>query len=323
MARKRIGKGEQALLDLKDISEQVLAGRVGLLAPFLDHDFSQVVAAACNLAIEAEAAELAPRLLAVLERVLEAGAERDPGCSIKDAAVAALIQFDCRDPDPFRRGIGLRQMEGFPPADSAAGFRARCLQALVNMNDPEALFLAADMLARDPEPQTRAGAAEALGCCPGEPAALVLRMKVLAGDAIPDVLGNCFSALMKVDAARSRQFLARYLKPDGGDLTLLAALALGESGDRGAFAVLEQAWHRWDDHGLHRALYLPLVLTRDPAAVDLLLTEVAAGPNLLAREALRALATFAHDPALKQQVERVVDSRGDKRLRSWFRDLFS
>ncbi len=70
----------------------------------------------------------------------------------------------------------------------------------------------------------------------------MLRLKVQIGDAEPQVIGECFGALLAIAAEYSLPFVAAYLHGKDEELQEYAALALGESRRPEALQLLRDAW---------------------------------------------------------------------------------
>ena len=315
---------KQSIEALTAARQRIIDGETDLLLPFLKAGHPYVLAAAARLCGESEAYEHQPLLKSLLLEFLDKGKDADPGCAVKTDLAKALVKLDCMEPEPFVRGVGHTQLEsGFPdPEDTAAELRAVSLNALINMGYREALFLAVDLLA-DKEAITRRGAAEALGLCRAADAELVLRMKARQGDSDPDVTGACLTALLEINPERSLPFLANFLKDPSPDVVHQAALAIGESRLPQAFPVLMQAW---EDSGMfspnRRLFMLPMVLTRQKAALEFLVGRIAKESSADAREAVQALATFRHDEALAEQVNKAVKAKKDHALTQTWRQTF-
>src|SRR5262249_17630268 len=154
----------------------------------------------------------------------------DKGCTATTEIVGALYVLEHPATDVYLRGIRHVQLEGAfgPPVDNAAQLRGRCAMGLVTTHYADALYEVVALLV-DSETEARMGAARALGCAGGEAAVLALRLKILTGDADPEVLGECFSGLVLCDAERSLGFIAQYMDDQDDAVAEAAILALGGS----------------------------------------------------------------------------------------------
>jgi HEAT repeat protein len=112
---------------------------------------------------------------------------------------------------------------------------------LVASGYPRALVELTALL-NDSDAAARMGAVRAIACGNPREAELLLRSKALAGDAEPQVLGECFTGLLGVEPDESLKFVAGYLTHADEAVRELAALALGESRLDAALAPLKEAW---------------------------------------------------------------------------------
>ena len=187
---------------------------------------------------------------------------------------------------------------------------------------PDALLVAAELLA-DAELPGRIAAARAIGYYRGEPALPVLRLKVLAGDAEPAVIGECLLAMMQISVERSLPFVERLLGSDDSALAEAAAMALGESRALEALAPLTQWWERTVDPDLSRTGLLAIAMLRRDEAIAFLLDRVKDDPGPLAREAIRAFEIYRSDERMLERLRKVLAARTDLDLLPFFEEEFS
>jgi hypothetical protein len=116
----------------------------------------------------------------------------DKRCAATTEIVSALYELNYEEPAPYFTGLKHVQMEASfgPPVDEAAKLRAVSAQGLVRTRHPDALTEVMQLLV-DREPAARIGAVRALAVNGGEAGLLLLRLKVLTGDAESAVLGVC------------------------------------------------------------------------------------------------------------------------------------
>ncbi len=164
----------------------------------------------------------------------------------------------------------------------------------------------------------RIAAAQALGCFGTESAALVLRFKARTGDADPEVLSECFSALLTIDPSENLPFAAEFLDSAGPARCEAAVLALGKSRLPGAFEALKSCWTRRAYPELDDQVLLAIAMLRLPAAIEYLLERVASDSERFAAAALTALRIHSHDPKLRQRVAGLVKQRGSRSLQERF-----
>ena len=294
------------------------------LAAALAHKHYRVVAKAARLAADGLIYDLVPALRAAYARFLDKPLKTDPNCFAKKAIVRALGALDCDDVEFYLAGLRLQQMEPVwgGTADTAADVRGSCAMGLVASGSPRALVALAELL-YDPEPDARVGAVRAVACGNPREAELLLRSKALAGDAEPAIIGECFSALLSVEAEESLAFVAPYLKHADDALRELAALAIGESRAPGALEILKTAWNDVVVAEEFRfALIRAAAAHRSEAAFDWLLGVAAEARRPVAQQVIEALALYKHNARLAQRLAGVVNARGDRELEDSFEGLW-
>lgn len=217
--------------------------------------------------------ELIPDVLVAFDRFLKDSVKTDPNCWAKNAIVKTLKDVGHEDPEVYLRGIAHVQMEPVwgGRADSAAALRGSCALALVACSLPRDAILLhlADVLA-DPEMRVRIDAARAIAQLSGQDSVLMLRVKALAGDKEPAVIGQCFLSLLGIDASASIPFVARFLTSPNEDLRFEAAAALGECPSRTAVEILIARWRIERSAEMKRAIVLSLGVSRVPEAKEFL-----------------------------------------------------
>jgi len=284
----------------------------------LERGASFVVAAAAKLVAENDLHALAPLLAPAYLRV----ADKDPGCRAKVAVVEALERLGRDEPDVFLHAARCRQMEAAwgPPVDTAANLRPLGAAGLAASLHPEAGAAVARLLA-DSEWTSRAGAARAAARLPPDVAVPLLVLRAEIGDLEPQVLGDCFRALLDADAARGLAFVAARL--DGKEeVAEQAALALGESRLETAVAPLCEYAERVA--GPRRATALiALALLRRDEAVAYLVALVREANEKTATAAIDALAIHKHDARVRDAVLAAVKARGERTLVDKAREALS
>jgi len=316
---------EDKLADLRALDdEQDPAVRASAIRAALGDRHQRVVARAAGLVADESLTDLAPDLVAAFRRFLDNPIKSDPNCVAKEAVVRALVRLEHDDAELFREGIRYRQQEPVwgGTTDTAVEVRASCAMGLVVTGHPRALVELTDLLG-DPEAGARAGAARAIACGNPREAELLLRTKVLLGDAEPGVIGECFAGLLAVEPDESAAFVARYLTSGGEVIRELAALALGGSRSPDALRYLRAAW----DEELPSSSFRPVLIRavavhRSEAAVEWLLSVVESEDVALAEEALAALAAHKRTPKLAARLERLIARRDDDRVREMFSELW-
>lgn len=275
-----------------------LAGKHNLLA-----------AKAARIAGEWGTAELAPQLVDAFDRFLLKPETTDKRCEAKIEILKALCQFEHGSPAVFRRGIRHVQMEGAwgPPVDTAAPVRALSAMGLAQTHDPDALEEIVPLLL-DKERDARIGAVRAVAISnrPGD--TLLLRLKALSGDE-PEVLGECFAALLRAAPDRSVEFVAQFLSHADDAIVEAAALALGDSRIEAAFDALRHAFDRMRVRSLRRTFLLAMALLRRESAIDHLLELVRNADEQTSEDAAAALATYEQDPNIRERLDSARASR--------------
>lgn len=288
----------------------VSAETVAELRRGLAHRNSHAVAMAAAMVAEFELLELEADLAKAFARFMRNAAKTDPGCRAKAAVVGALAHLESHDEAVFLQGIRHVQMEPVwgGEVDTAAPLRGACAMALVQMRSGRAMVELAHLLA-DPESDARIAAARALAYA-GDPASMpLLRFKVLTGDAHPQVLSECFGALLKLDPGTSLPFVAGYLEHEDDALVEAAALAMGESRQEDALPVLSTKWEQTFDADVRRTLLLAIAMLRFESAIDLLLEIVRYEARPHVEAALEALQMYRRDETVWAKVEKALAGR--------------
>jgi len=279
------------------------------VAQYLAAKSNLVAAKAARIAGEWQAEDLIPELAAAFDRFLVKPETTDKRCAAKIEILKALCRLDYPSPALFLRGIHHVQLEpGWGgSADTAAEVRALSAIGLAQTGHPDALEEILPLLL-DPERDARIGAVRALAASGAAGGALLLRFKALQGDD-PEVLGECFAALLRLDPARSLAFVSRFLDHASQSLAESAALALGESRLEEAFDVLRAALDGPGGAGIRRSLLLAIALLRRESAIDYLLDLVQNGNAGLSAGAAEALSTYRDDPKLQERLQQARAAR--------------
>jgi HEAT repeat protein len=270
--------------------------------------------------------ELIPDLVAAFDRFFANAAKSDPQCWAKNAIVNALKDFAYDDVSLYVRGMQHIQMEAAwgPPIDSASTLRGTCALALVNCSIPraEAMRHFVDMLAADKEKPARIDAARAIAQLGGVEAVLLLRLKALAGDLEPAVIGQCLTGLLELSAADYTSFVARFLNQDD-DSRFEAAASLGEFPDPAAIAALTDCFVKSKDAELRRAILLSLGASRLESAAEFLINTVREGRIEDAETSIRALAASRFRDDMRDRVRSLIGERDEPKLNAAFAKEFA
>lgn len=316
---------DDSLAELDRLSDPASADGVKLLRSAIEKGASLLVARAAEIIRGNELRGYEAAFVAAFDRFLGPDpAAADPQCRAKTAIVETLGTLEYRDSEFFLRHIGYRQLEPVwgGSVDTAAHLRGLCGYGLVQSDHRRPLPHLIDLLA-DAEKVTRQGAAQALALTGREEAALILRMKLLCGDAEYEVVGECLTALLSLTPADAVPFVARFLDSKDEAVRLEAAAALGSSGRQEAVAVLVDRWKAERDDLFRESLLLAIGAARRPEAVEFLLSRVSSEQPRLAAQALTALAPCRFYPGLRKKIEEAVARRGDTALRKQFAKEFA
>lgn len=291
---------------------------VGEIRRALGHPAGLLCARAAQIAGKRGLSDLIPDMLIAFDRLMADGAKRDKGCQAKAAIAQALNHLEHLDDSVFQKGAYYRQME---PAfgefvDTAIELRCQCAFGLARIGRSDAHYALAELLV-DPESAVRAAAAKALGAMASLESEIMLRMKVLTGDAELEVLGECFTSLIAMAPDRSLEFVARSLRSSDPALAEYAALAIGQSHADGAFETLHSCWEGDPSPSLRRVLLLPMALVRSDEAFGFLLETVRRADSRTAAEAVAALALYS-DGASVTKIRDVVAQRDDRAVTASF-----
>ncbi len=303
---------DQTLEQLAALREAPLGAPLeAALREGLRHASFRVVLAAAGVVEARELEGYGDALVEAFSRLLAAPepAKSDPGCRAKVAVVRALLKTEAAgEARAYQQGVTWVQREkGWGGATDTAGeLRGHCAVGLVRCRHGDAVMRAAELLA-DPERAARIGAAEALGEAPGAEAAPLLRYKLLAGDADPEVEGAVFGAFLGHEPQRALE-LAPELLAGPEERAEAIALALGASRRPEALEPL-RAYAERTGESARQTAYVAMALLRDDAATAVLLEVVRSGPARRAAQALKALAHFRHDPKLTQRAREAARGR--------------
>ena len=305
------------------VSEPISPDMVEQLRKGLADPSNLVVAAAATLTGERAIRELAADLVAAFDRLMIEPEKSDKQCRGKIAIVEALNKLEYAEPEIFLRGIVHSQEPGWgeeKDQDAAGPLRAHCAFGLARLNLPERLLHLADLL-HDKDKRARAGAARALGGSGSLAAIPLLRFKARLGDKEPEVMGECFSALLSLAPAESLSFVSDFLHSARADIQEAAIFALAEIRRPQTFGILKDFWPRTPP-GLEESVLLAIAMLRLPPTIDFLI-DLIVRRDPHSRAALSALAIHQHDGKMKERVAAAVAANGDPAVQQWFQKKFS
>jgi hypothetical protein len=118
-------------------------------------------------------------------------------------------------------------------------------------------------------------------------------------------MSDCFSGLLNLAPEQSLSLVASFLDA-APEISEMAALALGESRQAGAFELLRQWWQRTGMPELRSTGLLAIAMLRQDAALDFLLELVATGDKRDRDGAIGALKMYQSDAILWQRVQQAM-----------------
>jgi hypothetical protein len=314
---------EQALnaigeLRMAAASEQV----VQQLRAYLKNRSNLVVAKAAKVAGELHLSGLIADLVAAFNRLMVNPAKLDKRCAAITEIVSALYELDYTEPEIYLQGIRHVQREASfgPPIDTAATLRGRSAQGLLRTRYPNAIAMVLDLLV-DPEPPARLGAIRGLVLNGGEVGPLLLRLKVLTGDADPEIVSECFSGLLAAPGA-SLPFVAKYIDSEDDVIAEAAIWALGQSRHTAALPVLQEKWKRTADRSLRKTLIAALAASRLQESFDFLCSQLRTADTRTAGDIITALSDYASSESSRQVVAAAVEERRESKLTELFQQHF-
>jgi HEAT repeat protein len=325
MPGKRAFDEQLAALDrLKQLAPEEC---IAPLRKALQHRNNFVVSKAADLVRTHRLTQLIPELLTAFDRAFEDPTKNDPQCWAKNAISRALADLEHQEAATYLRGLHFIQHEpGWGGAsDSAATLRATCALALVqcrSLTDAELLKHFVDLLA-DKEKIVRVEAVNAIAQVGNPACSLLLRLRALAGDDEPEVLGACYSGILRLEGASAIPWVARFLESSSAefsparllardssaaktdDAAAEAALAIAGTHTQQAFEVLRRRLPHTGDPWLTSVLLSAIALTRQDAAVEFLLDHVRK-ETPQAEAAIEAILRSLPSPEVTQRLEDLV-----------------
>jgi HEAT repeat protein len=312
MPGKRSFEDQLAALDaLRQLAPEA---RIDPLRKALTHRSNFVVAKAADLIRQFQLTQLIPELLAPFDRFFEDPVKTDPQCWAKTALSRALAAFEHQDPAVFLRGMRHIQLEPVwgGTSDSAGTLRASCALALVQCRSLTEGDLLAHLIERlnDPDKVVRAEivrAIEQIGSCS---AALLLRLRAVLGSDEPEVLGACYSGILRIEGVRAIPWVSRFLA-SSDDPAAEAALAIAGTHSSQGFEVLRERFAREADPWFCSVVLSAIALTRQDAALEFLL-ELVRTESLHADGAIEAILRAMPSAEVTTRLEALVT--GNQRL---------
>ncbi len=293
------------------------------LQKYLAHKINLIVAKAADLTRELNLKHLQPHLESAFTRFMQNPATTDKTCAAKQAIANALYELGAGAQQTFLTGIHHIQKEGAygQPVDTAAELRGLCALGLVRMAYRDVMPELVQLLV-DESHQARIMAARAIAYAGRDEGALLLRLKILTGDQIDDVTGECLIALAALSRTKSLSFIKKYLDSPSPALAESAAMAIGEMRDESALTILIEHWLRDPFPESRKSLALPIALSRLPRSLEFLLNIVATESEAVSAAAIEALLIYRHVDAARARIESAVASRNSPKITATYKKHF-
>jgi HEAT repeat protein len=308
MASKGSFEEQIAALDaLRQGPEEV---RAEALRKALAHRNNFIVAKAADLIREFELANLLPELLAAFDRFFENPEKTDPQCWAKNALSRVLAAFEHQDAGVFLCGMRHIQLEPVwgGRSDTAGTLRATCALALVQCRSlsEEALLRHLVELLGDKDRAVRAEVAHAIELVGSPSAALLLRLRAVLGADEPEVLGACYSGILRCEGAKAIPWIGRFLAT-ADDNAAEAALAIAATHSPEGLHALQECFAKTADPWFRSVLLSAIALTRQDAALEFLL-DLVSTESLNAEAAIDAVFRSMPSQEATQRLEKLVAS---------------
>lgn len=278
------------LAELEALRDAAPASTLEPIRKALGHRNNFIVAKAVKLAAAHNHRSLVNEIAAAFDRFLSDGVKTDPQCWAKNAIVETLAGFEYQEPEIFLAGMKHIQREPVwgGDSDTAGTLRGWCATALVqcrSLSNTQVLTALTPLFA-DKQLTVRVNAARAVEQIGTEAAVLLLRLRAELGSDEAELLGACYSGVLRLEGPSAIPWAARFINPaDPDDTAAEAAFAIAETRTEAAAMLLISTHKRTRDQDFRGSLLAALALTRQPAAIDYLFEQIADGSKA-AREAL-------------------------------------
>lgn len=305
---------EDQLAALDALRREPEAARVAPLRKALTHRNNFMVAKAADLVREFGLPALIPELLTAFDRFFDNPVKTDPQCWAKNALSRALAALDYQEPEIYLRGMRHIQMEPVwgGSSDTAGTLRATCALALVqcrSLTDTALLEHLVELL-NDKEKFVRAEAVRAIEQVGTPAASLLLRLRAVIGGDEPEVLGACYSGILRLEGVSAIPWVGRFLA-SADDTAAEAALAIAGTHSAEGFAALRESFVKNNDPWWRTVLLSAIALTRQDAALEFLF-ELVRTESLDAETAIEAILRSVPAEKMVQRLQQLV--AGNPRL---------
>jgi HEAT repeat protein len=289
---------------------------VKLLRQSLAERSNLVVSRAAEIIGESADESFIENLVDAYRRLMADPLNMDPGCVGTTAIVRALVTLGHDDAELYRHGVEYKQLEPKwgGSKDTAGELRGVCAAGLVLCANSIDVLNACALLLEDACAEARMGAARAIGALRQPEGGPLLRLKLLVGDANAEVIGECCAALLRFERESSVDFVVKFLSSENADVSVQAALALGESRLPNTFEPLRKAWEREREPAVRESFLICVGLLRSAEARDFLLSLIETNRLGGASDAIKALKAFGNAGDLKHRLENAVNATGSPQL---------
>jgi HEAT repeat protein len=311
-------KFEEQLAALDSLRQKPPEAAVEPLRKALTHRNNFVVSKAADIVRELELKSLLPELLTAFDRFFTDPVKSDPQCWAKNSIGRTLAAFEHHDAEVFLRGMKHIQLEPVwgGSSDTAATLRATCAVALVqcrSLSDTDVLAELIELFG-DKEKFVRGAAAQAIEQTGSPSSMLLLRLKAIAGDSEPEVLGACYGGILRLEGAKAIPWVSQFLEA-GDDAAAEAALALAATHTVAALDFLRDNFEQASDPWFRSVLLSAIALTRQDGALEFLFDQVRS-ESLNAEGAIEAILRSLPSAEVTSRLETLV--AGNQRLKRAF-----
>jgi HEAT repeat protein len=305
---------EERVAALDALRQLPIEGRVDPLRKALAHRNNFIVAKAADLVRDFRIAQLTPELLNAFRRFFENPIKTDPQCWAKNSLSRALAALEHQDAEVYLRGMRHTQMEPVwgGQSDTAGTLRATCALALVqcrSLTDAELLAHLIELVG-DKDKTVRAEAMRAIEQVGSPSAALLLRQRAVLGNDEPEVLGACYSGILRMEGVSAIPWIARFLAA-ADDSAAEAALAIAGTHSPAAFDTFRESFAEATDSWWRSVLLSVIALTHQDAALEFLL-DLVRTESLNAEAAIEAVLRSMPSQELIERLEKLT--KGNQRL---------
>jgi len=309
---------DERLKQLRDLSRERDHSRIqAAVIQALADKTNLIIAQAAQLIYDLEISGAEPALVAAWQRLVKHPdpIKADKGCRAKEAIIQALGHLGYDNPDLSLEGLVYKQTEpAWPKAvDTADNVRAGCAFALARSRGLRIIDkLNAFVGYLQGERVDRLNACKAIADTGHESGIPLLRMKLLADNDFPDVLGTCMTGLMTLNAKSSLPVVSNFLDHDNEQIVVEAAVALGTCGLSEAVNLLIDRYKRGVDDEIRRSLLISIGLSRHALATDFLVEQL--HNNALIDSILLALKPACMYDETRRKVRQSLESFNDTLL---------